>query len=376
MKILRFRVENYRSVRAQTIELDALNLFIGANACGKSTILDAFRFLHEAAHDREFESAARSRGGLIHLAWKGEPFQAVNLRLALATDGGEFEWDIRLERRGYDFSVEERLTRDLEQSPPETLLAAKNGEGWWWSGEETRSVALRLEPTGCALTAASADASFPGGSVADFVRNWGFFDPNPFLLRHDSTAPESNGLDPYGRNLARTLHSLKNSSPEVFERIVSATRSVLGVPERLEIRENDGRFYFVQNEPGLKYPVHQIGASSGTLRLLALMVALHARSGTNLIGIEEPENYVHPAALSALMEHIRDMSEHIQFLITTHSPLLLDRLGQPEAVRVVRRNEDGTTVTPERDPESVRAALRASGFGLGEFYETKGFGSI
>ena len=156
---------------------------------------------------------------------------------------------------------------------------------------------------------------------------------------------------------------------------MDTTRAIVGLPSTVEPRESDDRFYFVQREPGLQYPVHQMGVSSGTLRMLALMTALHAESGANLIGIEEPENYVHPTALSAFLEHLRDVQKRIQFMVTTHSPLLLDFLGAPEAVRVVRRDsQEGTTVVQQEDPEGVRRALEASGFGLGEFYETKGFG--
>ena len=110
--------------------------------------------------------------------------------------------------------------------------------------------------------------------------------------------------------------------------------------------------------------------------MLALMTALHAEPGPNLIGIEEPENYVHPAALSAFLYHLQNEQDRIQFMVTTHSPLLLDFLDAPEAVRVVRRDsKEGTVVHEQEDPEMVRKALDASGFGLGEFYETKGFGS-
>ena len=110
--------------------------------------------------------------------------------------------------------------------------------------------------------------------------------------------------------------------------------------------------------------------------MLALMTALHAEPGTNLIGIEEPENYVHPTALSAFLDHLRHVQDRIQFMVTTHSPLLLDLLDAPEAVRVVRRDsQEGTTVVQQEDPEGVRRALEASDFGLGEYYETKGFGS-
>ena len=99
---------------------------------------------------------------------------------------------------------------------------------------------------------------------------------------------DSGRFDPYGRNLGETLYTLMISSPETLERIRSATQSIVGLPSSIEPRESEGRFYFVQNEPGLNYPVHQMGISSGTLRMMALMTALIAEPETNLIGIEDP----------------------------------------------------------------------------------------
>ena len=109
--------------------------------------------------------------------------------------------------------------------------------------------------------------------------------------------------------------------------------------------------------------------------MLALMTALIGEPEANLIGIEEPENYVHPTALSSFVEYLLEAQDRAQFLVTTHSPLLLDCLDDPAVVRVVRRDDEaGTTVVREGNPEGVRGALEAAGFGLGEFYESKGFG--
>ena len=110
--------------------------------------------------------------------------------------------------------------------------------------------------------------------------------------------------------------------------------------------------------------------------MLALMTALFAEPETNLIGIEEPENYVHPTALSSFVEYLRNARARIQFMVTTHSPLLLDYLNEPEAVRVVRRRDsEGTTVLQQENSDGIRSALDASGFSLGELYQTRGFGA-
>lgn len=376
MKLLTLHALHYRSLRDQDIDLDDLNVFIGANASGKSTILDALRFLSEGVRGRDLRAPVFARGGIVHLAWKGEAADRIELIVRLQAEGTKYEWSLCLVRQGYEFHVVEQVLELPDGRPPVQLLDASAGEGWWWSGEKGDRVALKQGPTACALAAAAADASFPARGVAEFVGRWGFFDPNPFLLRRDWTGLDGGRFDHYGRNLGETLFALKESSPAVLERIVEATRAIVGLPTDIEPRKSDDdRFYFVQTEPGLRYSVHQMGVSSGTLRMLALMTALFADPETNLIGIEEPENYVHPTALSAFVGYLAGAQDRVQFMVTTHSPLLLDFMDRPEAVRVVRSDEQGTTVVKGGNPDNVRRALEASGFGLGAFYETKGFGS-
>ncbi len=86
--------------------------------------------------------------------------------------------------------------------------------------------------------------------------------------------------------------------------------------------------------------------------------------------------YVHPAAVAAFAQHLTQASESVQLAITTHSPLILDCINDPAVLRVVtRRGEQGTRIEKQRDPEAVRRALAESGFGLGQWLETSGFGA-
>ena len=376
MKLPKLTVKNYCGLHEESIRLGDLNLFIGTNASGKSTILDALRFLHEGVRARDFQTPAFHRGGMIHLAWKGDVANRIQLVVRLEGEDRAYEWLVRLVKEGtYEFYVEEEVSEMHLQKAPVKLLESSRGAGWWRSGEEDARVKLKQNGTACALAAAAADAAFPARDVAEFIGRSGFFDPSPFLLRRDWAGVESGRLDPYGRNLAETLYTLHESSPEALEKIVTATRAVVGLPSEIEPRESEGRFYFLQNEPGL-HRVHQMGVSSGTLHTLALITALLADPERNLIGIEEPENYVHPAALDAFVQYLLNARERVQVLVTTHSPLLLDYLNEPEAVRVVQRDEEkGTVVLPQEDPDGVRRALEASEFGLGQYYETKGFGA-
>ncbi len=86
-----------------------------------------------------------------------------------------------------------------------------------------------------------------------------------------------------------------------------------------------------------------MGVSSGTLRILALMTALLAEPESNLIGIEEPENYVHPTALRDFAQHLLQAKDRVQFVVTTHSPLLLGLPGRS------RRRSGRPTEPGQRD---------------------------
>jgi predicted ATPase len=379
VKLTRLHAVFFRCLRDVTVPFRDLNVFIGANASGKSTILDALRFLNQGMLDRDFQPAvSRSRGGIVNVAWKGDPADEVTLTTTFEDQGGMFEWLVRLKKEGYDFAVvKERLTLQSGAHPPSVLLEAERGKGQWWSGTETRYVSLELPVTGCAMAAAAADAGFPGRHVAQFVRRWAFFDPNPFVLRRGWSGFDGTSLDTWGRNLAERLYTLQEERREVFNTVVDATRAILGLPTYLEVRRqgDDAPPYLVQGEPGLEFTVHQMGVSSGTLRVLALMTALFGEGEANLIGIEEPENHVHPGALKALAGYLLKARERMQILITTHSPLLLDYLNDPASVYLVRyQPTQGTTVDWEPNPEAVREALKESGFTLGEFYQTTGFG--
>ncbi len=376
MKVLRLTAKNYRSLRNASVKLDDLNLFIGANASGKSAILDAMRFLSEAVQARDFRAPVHVRGGILNLVWKGQDADRIELAVTLSDAGRRFEWLTQLVRQGHDFYVAEQVREITNGHPPSELLNANNGRGSWCSGEKAEGVSLLQAPTACALAAAAADASFPARAVAEFVGQWGFFDPSPFLLRRDWNLADAAGFDDHGRNLGATLYAMREKSPATLNKVVAATQSIIGLPTSIEPRMSEDRFYFVQHEPGLQSPVNQLGVSSGTLRMLALMTALYGQPGTALIGIEEPENYIHPSALSAFVEHVISARRRVQLLITTHSPLMLDYLNDPAALNIVKRDEaDGTVVRPELHPDKVRQALEVSGFGLGEYYETSGFGA-
>ena len=58
MRLDSLQARGYRSLLDADIAIGSVNVFIGANAAGKSTILDALRFLGEAVQLRDFKAPA------------------------------------------------------------------------------------------------------------------------------------------------------------------------------------------------------------------------------------------------------------------------------------------------------------------------------
>jgi predicted ATPase len=74
--------------------------------------------------------------------------------------------------------------------------------------------------------------------------------------------------------------------------------------------------------------------------MLSYLVVLMDPEPPQFIGVEEPENFLHPRLLLELAEECRAASQRSQLLVTTHSPFFLNGM-KPDEVRVIYRNEDG-----------------------------------
>lgn len=121
---------------------------------------------------------------------------------------------------------------------------------------------------------------------------------------------------------------------------------------------------------GAKHPWRFLAQnmSDGTLRALGVLTALLQRNADyapTLIGIEEPETALHPAASAALREVLIQASQHTQILTTSHSPDLLDDRSIDANAILAVVSEGGETKIGPLD-EASRTMLRDHLFSAGE----------
>ncbi len=88
---------------------------------------------------------------------------------------------------------------------------------------------------------------------------------------------------------------------------------------------------------GLKVPSWT--ASDGTLRLLALTLPAYLDDFRGIYLIEEPENGIHPRAVTTMYQSLSSVYE-AQILLATHSPVILS-IVNPDDVLCFAKTMEG-----------------------------------
>ena len=107
---------------------------------------------------------------------------------------------------------------------------------------------------------------------------------------------------------------------------------------------------------GLPLALEAHEVSDGTLRLLALLVAIYQPFRASVLVLEEPEATIHPGAMGVLFDALGHAVSRSQVIVTTHSPDVLDQkqIGAPN-LRIVEWRKGKTEVGPI--PDSAASSL-------------------
>ncbi|MEL6941115.1 MAG: ATP-binding protein [Bacteroidota bacterium] len=117
--------------------------------------------------------------------------------------------------------------------------------------------------------------------------------------------------------------------------------------------------------------------SDGTFRTLALIFYIISDENEVLL-IEEPEISVHHGLLLSIMELIKQESKRKQIVISTHSDLVLDRVAPENVLLVSKDKEEGTLAKPlsksmsENEYKELKEYLETEG-NLGEYWRETGW---
>lgn len=366
--INRVVLRNFKSIGACDVRLGPLTYLVGANGSGKSNFLDSLHLVRDALSG-SLDSALNERGGLSEVRRRssGHP----------TNFGIRVDFTLRDGRRGhYAFNIGALPSRSYEVQFEECTIDGGPGKGPYFQVERgkwrksSEPMLPSITADRLALVSLSGLAVFR--PVFDALTSMGFYNLNPKLMRDPQKPQDGRLLKPVGENIVSTIGHLERIAPEAIQLIQQYLQTVVPTVHGVE-RKQIGpleTLEFRQEMAGAKHPwkFPAQNMSDGTLRALGILTALFQGNldfSPSLVGIEEPETALHPAAAAALREALERASGSTQIIVTSHSPELLDNKNISADAILCVKSAGGETYIAPLDSAS-REMMRTNLFSAGE----------
>lgn len=376
-RIESLHVKNYRVLRDIKLDkLTPLTVLLGPNGSGKSTVFDVFAFLAECFTDG-LRKAWDRRGRFRELRSRdsaGPIVIEIQYREKKRTPLITYHLEIQEKDRGPVVAREFLRWKRGHPAAPFHFLDYAYGRGKVVSGEQPESSDQRIEkslagPDVLAVNTLGQLAENPRViALRNFITGWHLSYLSADAARGRPEAGAEERLSPTGDNLPNVIQYLSEEHPDRLERIFATLRRRIPRIEKVipEILQDSSLLLLVKDAP-FSSPVLARFASDGTLKMLAYLTLLYDPEPPKLIGIEEPENYLHPKLLPELAEECRMSADRTQLIVTTHSPFFVDGLRTNE-LRVLYRDSKGYTKTKRvADMQGINEFM-AEGASLGDLW--------
>lgn len=382
-RVERIRIRNFRALRDVSFgALTPLTVLLGPNGSGKSTFFDVFAFLSDCFTDG-LRRAVGSRGDgslrdlrsrdsegpiTIELTYReghsGRRPPAITYHLEIGEDPRgrpvvAREW-MHWKRQGY--------------GAPFRFVDYEHGIGRVITGEMPEDRDRRIErpltgPDVLAVPTLGQLAENPRvRALREFISGWHLSHLSAAEMRAIPTAGAQEHLSRSGDNLVNVIEHLRESDPGRLEAVFAhLRRRVPGIQDVTPQMLPSGHLLLMVRDAPFSAPVQARYASDGTMKMLAYLVQLHDPAPPPLLGIEEPENFLHPKLLGELAEECGQAAARTQLIVTTHSPFFIDAL-EPRQVWAMARDARGYTQAKRLSEMADLAPMLAEGATLGQLW--------
>lgn len=359
-----FTVEKFKSYRNATLELAPLTVLIGANASGKSNLIEALRLFSWIAQGNKLaairyalqEEVQTIRGTVRNLGFRGSDVFSLGCRSTLT------EWNtysIRLAREEDDelHIQDERLIGTLKGVPlleivnrreaaSQVQVAYNNfapgGKKPQITCSDQWSVLAQLQsPARFGKFHRKSQEFIPHIALQylNWLSNIVFLDPRPSTMRNYSFKTRRM-LGETGAQLSGVLYNLcKNGETyrELLELIKALPEQDIKEIGFIDTPRDEIMVQLTETFGGHDTKYDATLLSDGTLRVLAIGAAVLSAPEGSLVVIEEIDNGVHPSRAKQLLENLSRLATNrkLRVLISSHNPALLDALPNDAVPNVV-----------------------------------------
>jgi predicted ATPase len=340
------RIQNFRSIVDQTVHLDPLTVLIGRSGTGKSNFVDALRFLRECLAKRQVDFEAR--GGIARVLHIGNTNEKLAFTIEFAVTGLESAF-----RYFVSWSPKQKLEEWFE-ADGNRLYHTRSG-----SWVKSPPVVPMPHPHDIVLGA------IPGLQESSFAyvalrSGLGCYDFPGSVIAAESQPgfSASSDFSDNGSNYLAVANRILSdlTKAQHWKRIAKSLRAVNRRVANLTLNVPQADRIYVALKVGERLMTFDVREESeGFRRYLAHMLALYQTPSKQTLVFEHPESGLHPGALEALAEELRDTPTEGrgQVILTTHSPQLLDYFPAT-AIRVVEMEGQATRID-RLAPEQLEA---------------------
>lgn len=337
MNLKKISFGNFKSLYAASFEPGKVNVFIGANGSGKSTILEGIGLLSAAMTDR-VDAASLQRKGIrlsVPALYKSN-FKSIG-RLKPTVDLS-LEWDDD-SSDVYQYDVHLTTPTDTEYWKYHSEAFFQNGKKLW--GRSNASIQQSSNYIGFFLI---DDNIGVGQKIAEDFSAYGIFQPNTVTLR--GTVPDTAQTNPIGLNGGRLAEAIKTLLrteegeaffgnlylDDVLDMIDWAADITVAAPKKSNINANvpTTRNIIAFTDRYMKNTVQFTGydASEGALYVLFMLaLAMHPQAPA-IFAVDSFDHALNPRLAKKMMEVFCDqiLKQKKHVFLTTHNPLVLDGL--------------------------------------------------
>jgi predicted ATPase len=354
-----FTLANFKSYRNSRLPLGALTLLMGANASGKSNILEGLRLLSWLAQGHQLNTIQSAinvdravRGRVEDLCYRGESSFTIGchldiadwnqLNLTIGVNNGEMKITNEqiVSTNGSNLYVIDPLAQEEQNSswPDEIKVTfesfSEDRSSSFVTCSNQRAMFVQVDKPG--WTSINHDRSEPiiittTSKYQQVLQNILFLDTIPAKMREYSYKSDRRLLE-NGTNLSSILFHLCDNQPENKQVILNFIQSL---PEQaidgLDFIYGPRNEVMVRLSETFGHTRHYYEAallSDGTLRVLAIAAAMLFATEGCLIVIEEIDNGIHPSRAQSLIASIQEIAKrrNLQVLLSTHNPALMDAI--------------------------------------------------
>ena len=325
------------------LPLRPLTLLSGANASGKSSVLQALLLLHQTITEHEWSHRLLLNGRAIRLGTVADVVDQRARRscqIALRTDDNEIRWEFAGEPADMSMAVMrvwtrlgewERRAHDYQSVPQDkTSWILRELRPWheyyaYETGVEMGSPLalhqvryLSAERTGPQDTYPLEDTSFGRG-----VGSTGEYAVSVLYAGRDEPVPGALAIEKVPPTLLRQVEARMNrffpGCELDLQKIPHANAVTLGLRT-----SNDVNFHA---------PIH---TGYGLTQVLPIIVAALSSGPNGLLLIENPEVHLHPAGQAAMGEFLAEVATtSAQVIVETHSDHVLNGIRRAVKKRLL-----------------------------------------